>query len=258
MLVINSDAELSKYLSRSGRVKTSLTVEEKTAVFVYRSHIVHAGRYSYDNTAYTNASSKVEIGCPIHGMFLQSPNHHLKGSGCTRCGGKDKKTTEYFIEEAIKVHGDSYKYTNTVYKGMKYPVTITCHIHGDFSATPAAHLQGFGKCKECKGDVSSHLYLWRLGSTDCYKVGVTGSSTYRIDKLAKKYNVQPEILIFEFIGDSVYEVESKCKSYLISKYKRPITSGNEGFTEIFEIPSKEASSVRDHVIDLVNFYLQKD
>jgi hypothetical protein len=30
-------------------------------------------------------SDKVTITCPVHGDYTQSPNDHLKGSGCARC-----------------------------------------------------------------------------------------------------------------------------------------------------------------------------
>lgn len=59
-----------------------------------------------------------------------------------------KKTTEQFISEAIKVHGDKYDYSKVEYKGCNTDVLIICPIHGEFSQTPTHHLLGCG-CKRC-------------------------------------------------------------------------------------------------------------
>lgn len=40
-----------------------------------------------------------------------------------------KKTTEQFISEAIKVHGDKYDYSKVEYKGCNTDVLIICPIH---------------------------------------------------------------------------------------------------------------------------------
>lgn len=58
------------------------------------------------------------------------------------------KTTEEFIEEAMKVHTNKYTYTQTKYTMNKIKVVITCPLHGDFEQTPSAHLGGHG-CPTC-------------------------------------------------------------------------------------------------------------
>ena len=40
-------------------------------------------------------------------------------------------TQERFVERVQKVHGESYDYSNTVYKNTKFPVVIVCQVHGD-------------------------------------------------------------------------------------------------------------------------------
>lgn len=59
-----------------------------------------------------------------------------------------KKTTEEFIEEAIKVHGNKYDYSLVDYRGAAIPVTIICPIHGKFQQRAAVHINGSG-CKKC-------------------------------------------------------------------------------------------------------------
>ena len=58
-------------------------------------------------------------------------------------------TTERFIEEARKVHGDLYDYSNTRYLSGVEPVAITCKVHGVFYQQPFYHLRDNGLCPKC-------------------------------------------------------------------------------------------------------------
>ena len=51
-----------------------------------------------------------------------------------------KKTTEEFIADAHKVHGDKYRYDKVVYVNDRTKVIVTCPVHGDFPITPDAHI----------------------------------------------------------------------------------------------------------------------
>ena len=59
-----------------------LTTDE----FIEKANMVHKNKYNYDNVFYSKNNVKVKIVCPIHGEFEQTPQHHLKGSGCKKCG----------------------------------------------------------------------------------------------------------------------------------------------------------------------------
>lgn len=58
------------------------------------------------------------------------------------------KTTEQFILDAKKVHGDKYDYSKTKYVRSNIKVIITCPAHGDFEQTPNNHLKGT-QCPIC-------------------------------------------------------------------------------------------------------------
>ena len=58
-----------------------LTLEE----FIEKSRRVHGSKYDYSKVDYVNNSTEVTIVCPKHGDFLQTPNHHMLGSGCPLC-----------------------------------------------------------------------------------------------------------------------------------------------------------------------------
>lgn len=127
--------------------------------FIEKSTTIHSNKFDYSLVEYKNHKSPVIIICKIHGEFLQQPRAHLAGNGCISCSKKKKKSTEEFIEDAIKVHGDVYDYSNVVYIGAKTPVIITCKSHGDFNQSPTNHLSGRG-CKLCSSNVSKLSNKW--------------------------------------------------------------------------------------------------
>jgi len=61
-----------------------------------------------------------------------------------------RKTTEQFIEEAKKIHGDKYDYSLVEYKNAHKKVKIKCSKHGIFEQTPHSHLKG-ANCTFCTG-----------------------------------------------------------------------------------------------------------
>ena len=63
-----------------------------------------------------------------------------------------KKTTEQFIEEARKVHGNKYDYSKVKYNGTHIKVCVVCPKHGDFLQRPSDHLSGLG-CNLCSNPV---------------------------------------------------------------------------------------------------------
>lgn len=56
-----------------------------TKVFVEKCSKIHNKKYDYSQVVYTNSYNKVDIICPIHGIFRQRANHHLQGVGCKKC-----------------------------------------------------------------------------------------------------------------------------------------------------------------------------
>lgn len=125
-----------------------LTTEE----FVEKARAVHGLRYVYGRTVYVRARDKITITCPEHGDFEQTPNSHLLGNGCGKCGGTSKLTIEEFIAKSREIHGNTYSYGRTVYVNSKKKLIITCPEHGDFEQRPGSHLQGKG-CPKCSNNV---------------------------------------------------------------------------------------------------------
>ena len=61
-----------------------------TEQFIERSRAVHGDKYVYDKVDYKTALTHVIITCPEHGDFPQTPDHHLGGEGCEKCGHKTR------------------------------------------------------------------------------------------------------------------------------------------------------------------------
>lgn len=58
---------------------------KKTDDFIRQASFIHQGKYSYEKSVYVNAHTKIEITCPQHGSFWQTPFNHLHGHGCPKC-----------------------------------------------------------------------------------------------------------------------------------------------------------------------------
>lgn len=59
--------------------------------FISHANEIHGNKYNYDKITTLKGVTKVEIKCPIHGLFLQNKYDHLKGRGCPVCGLKKTK-----------------------------------------------------------------------------------------------------------------------------------------------------------------------
>jgi len=68
-----------------------LTQEE----FEEKANKIHNNKYDYSKTKYMGSQAYIQIICPIHGEFSQTPTNHLRGSGCSKCGIKKRDTIRY-------------------------------------------------------------------------------------------------------------------------------------------------------------------
>lgn len=98
--------------------------------------------------------NKMTVICPIHGKFEVGISTHFYGAICPKClkeiiRKKFSKTTEEFIQDAMKVHGDKCDYSEVNYVNWKTKVKIKCNICGHiFYQTPNSHLKG-ACCPKC-------------------------------------------------------------------------------------------------------------
>lgn len=138
-------------------LRTSLKDLPPAEKFIAKAKAKFGALYTYEKTQYTYYQTPVTITCPRHGDFQAHPQRFLQGVGCPKCGeerrrkvsSRARKTTESFILEARKVHGDKYDYSKSEYVKGAQKLTIICPEHGEFQQRPAEHLQGQG-CYKCR------------------------------------------------------------------------------------------------------------
>lgn len=126
--------------------------------FINKANIIHRNKYDYSNVVYINSKIPIEITCPKHGAFFQVPKDHSKGYGCNKCSNKNKPSTEEWVNEAKKVHGDLYDYSLVKYVTNKTPVKIICTKHGIFNPLPGNHLFKKTGCPKCNSINKSLKY----------------------------------------------------------------------------------------------------
>ena len=139
----------NKHLSGHGCLACSHHIKLTFDEFIRRAKLEHGNKYDYSKVNYKDSRTKVCIICPEHGEFWQTPNIHLCGHGCPKCGLKHARdsrayNTEEFIKRAKDRYGDKYDYSKVNYVNNSTKVLIKCPEHGWFWQTPSRHLIGEG------------------------------------------------------------------------------------------------------------------
>ena len=132
-----------------------------TKKFIEKAKSIHGDKYNYSKVEYVNNHTKICIICPKHGEFWQTPNNHLNGYGCKKCGREKvfetfSIGTENFIKRAKEIHGNRYDYSKVEYLGTLKKVCIICPTHGEFWQEPHNHLKGCG-CPYCTNKFKNTL-----------------------------------------------------------------------------------------------------
>jgi hypothetical protein len=75
--------------------------------FIINARIKHGNLYDYSKSIYVNKATPLEIICNKHGSFMQAPQSHLSGRGCSKCILKNQnrvftKLTEKFPELELR------------------------------------------------------------------------------------------------------------------------------------------------------------
>lgn len=92
-------------LQKSSRKSRGMTTKE----WVRKAKDVHGDKYDYSQTVYVNQRTNVKIICPIHGLFEQKADSHIRGCGCRFCGdiSDNRKGVHGWSEEQRKKIADT-------------------------------------------------------------------------------------------------------------------------------------------------------
>ena len=116
---------------------------------------IHGDKYNYDHVIYKGIHEPINIICPIHGKFPQSPNSHKRGNGCPDCGTESLKDTLDTVISKLPEEFKFYDYSKAVYVDSTTEIIITCNTCGtEFKQIPRSLIQGHG-CKNCSSRIKA-------------------------------------------------------------------------------------------------------
>jgi hypothetical protein len=238
------------HLRGNGCPKCDVKKRTKTTQqFIEQATLKHNGFYTYPRSDYKGAIKPITITCPKHGDFDQTPHSHLLGNGCIKCTGKEKKSTEQFIEEANKIHNNRYHYSKVDYKNIKTKVTIACPVHGDFDQIPSNHLRDHG-CPKCTSSISKPSQKWLdyLGIPNI--IGETREVRIKLGNkaiVADGFDPQTNT-IYEFHGDFWHGNPARYDLNDINKV------ANKTFGELLKKTQKRSRLIKSHGYNLVSIW----
>ena len=153
----------NNHLNGQGCIKCAGCYKSNTEEFITKAKKIeiHRDKYDYSKVEYKSAMEKVIIICKVqeHGEFEQTPNNHLNGQGCYKCGYcMFIFTNDDFINNAKKIHDDKYDYSKINYIQMNKKVIIICKVqeHGEFEQTPSNHITHKQGCQKCANNYLSN------------------------------------------------------------------------------------------------------
>lgn len=228
--------------------------KKTTEQFIKDAVKIHSDKYRYNRCVYEGALIKTTITCKIHGDFLQTPNGHLSGLGCNKCGliNQAKKralSTEEAIKRFTKVHGNTYDYSKYNHITIFEKSSIICRVHGEFKQSFNNHEAGQGcpKCgkeghwrkedyiKKAKGKKGTFYTIQCFNENESfYKVGIT------INNIEKRYSGMVKMpysykIISEIHGKAgfIWDLEKEEKRKLREFHYKPLIKFKGSMHECF-------------------------
>lgn len=205
-----------------GHIAASEKMQMPEKDFLLGCEKVHQGYYDYSKVKYTGVLNKITIICPLHGSFSQIARVHFLGSGCKICGTEkamesQRGNTKDFIMKAVKIHGNKYDYSNSLYgRNNIEKVEIGCKKgHGTFRQSPAKHLSGDG-CPKCFNKNEGRIAEYLLKTNIVYREFSINNKRY--DFMLPGFN-----LIIERDGEQHYKlvtIFAKGQKDYLSKQQR--------------------------------------
>lgn len=202
--------------------------------FILEANQEHDFKYRYDKAVYIDENTPIEISCPKHGIFKQSPAVHLSGKGCSICNATHeplsqikKMLQDYGIKfvsnkvfnDCIGVKGKALRFDlfvpefNTCieydgihhYQPTKYSTGITDKQAEDY-------LQAQRENDQIKSDYcnTKNINFFRIPYTDFHP-------EYSVVHHLLTYNKERVIHTWDDFGDDIRHISSYIDSF---NYKR--------------------------------------
>ena len=168
--------------------------KKTTKEFIIDTRLIHGDLYDYSEVNYTSGKNKVVIICSIHGKFLQTPNNHLRGTGCPNC---NSSRGERLVSLILNELGIQFIEQHT-FRGLKMKRNLKC----DF------YLPDFNTVIEFNG-IQHYQEREQFG-------GLKGlRRTQKSDRLKKDYFRTNDINLIEIRFDNL-----NVKEYIITELRK--------------------------------------
>ena len=234
-------------------IQKKLSLEE----FIEKARAVHGNKYDYSLVEYKDAKKCVKIKCNKCGrIFEQTPNNHIRGQGCSYCNGNFKDNDIKFLDQAKKVHGDTYDYSSVKYINNRVPVKIKCNKCGKiFEQIPQNHVRGQG-CPFC---TSSHNEdkIAKFLDTNCikYKAEYTFKECKNKRVLHFDFYLPDYNICIEFQGRQHYK---EGFDFYISYNKGNIDKAQKAFENAQKRDQIKREYCKSHSIELIEIRYDED
>jgi hypothetical protein len=167
--------------------------------WIEKAIILHENFYQYTRVKYIGSRNHVLITCPRHGDFNQTPESHLQGQGCPKCGvekaSQSKVISDDIIIKRMSIVHPTYKYTRVTRDDGRIFVEGTCEKNHEVRHRFDHAKEGHG-CDRCCNNYSKFamecLDYYSLRYSDIQH-GLNGgeftpSGSTRVDGYSKKCN----------------------------------------------------------------------
>jgi very-short-patch-repair endonuclease len=187
----------------------NLSYKNRVEDLVIKFNIIHNNKYNYSKINYINNKTKINIICPTHGDFFQTPNDHLY-HGCSKCYGNNKKTFEKFEKIANNIHDYKFTYFKKHYKNYSTKTNIKCNQCSlIFPQKPNNHinlLQGCPSCnKKSKGELIIQEFLIKNNIKYIKNKTFENCKSLKNHKLQFDFFIPIRNLVIEFDGIQHYK-----------------------------------------------------
>lgn len=201
--------------------KFAMTKEE----FIKKANLKHNNKFNYSLVNYINCDKNVEIICPLHGNFVQSPYHHLRSPfGCPTCSGEisfqEREIYSFIVNRGINCVGQSRKIIPPLELDIYIPdKNIAIEYNGIFWHSESLcgkvdyHLEKTASCR-AKGINLIHIFEneminnRKLVFSNLSKI--LGILKYNIDSHSLQINMVSEELKSKFLNK--YHLQQDCQS----------------------------------------------
>jgi len=216
----------------------------------------HKNKYDYSKVIWRGTDKNIIIGCPRHGYFEMQAIGHRK-RGCHKCNKEEgflrptKLNTNEFIRRHKSYHGENtYDYTHTLYINKKFPVIITCKIHGDFKMNEPKTERGCRRC--CFKSHSKKALRWIKYVSiinNCYIRDNSNEGEYHIPKTLYRADgyCKDTNTIYEFYG-TVYHGDPRYTDHTKHSFF------NIPYKELYERTLKKENKIKELGYNLVSIW----